>query len=136
MYIRIAGIELIPPILRRFMEPDGGLVVYCEAIEGDHDESKLKKFLDLEDTTQHVKWEDNSGMIHDNTMTILGTDVSSWARWGQILFRAFARVLSAGTDSLGEVRGEIVNSAMLFKARDSGDSETLEPVGPIGELGR
>lgn len=77
MYARIAGIDLTPPILRNFIEPDGGVVIYCEVIAGIQDESKLKKLLSLKDTTQHVKWEDKSGVVHDDTMTILGTEVSS-----------------------------------------------------------
>jgi hypothetical protein len=77
MYARIAGIDLTPPILRNFIEPDGGLVILCEVIAGIQDESKLKKLLRLKDTTQHVKWEDKNERVHDATMTILGTDVSS-----------------------------------------------------------
>ncbi|TSA51691.1 hypothetical protein D4R47_00125 [archaeon] len=77
MFIRIAGIELKPPQLKRIMKVDGGLHVYCDAIEGIHDESKLKKLPPLKGTTQHVKWEDADGLIQEESATVVDVSVSS-----------------------------------------------------------
>ncbi len=70
MFIRIGEIELKPPLLRRFVEPDGGLHVSCEALEG-VDESEAKKLLGMEGCTQSVKWEDKNGVEHQRIMQLL-----------------------------------------------------------------
>ena len=71
MFIRIGEIELKPPLLRGFVEPDGGLHVLCEALEGIVDESGAKKLLDMEGLTQSVKWEDKAGVEHERIMQVL-----------------------------------------------------------------
>ena len=71
MFIRIAGIELKLPLLQGFSEPDGGLTVWCKALEGVHDESGAKKLLDMEGLTQSVKWEDKAGVEHERIMQVL-----------------------------------------------------------------
>lgn len=73
MFIRIAGIELKPPILKRFTEGDGGLIVWCEALEGAHGEEKATKALALEGTTQSVKWQDKAGEVEECIMLVIGT---------------------------------------------------------------
>ena len=77
MFIRIAGIELKPPLLRGFIEPDGGLHVWCEALEGVHDESGAKKLLDMESCTQSVKWENKDGVEHQRIMQLLAANTHS-----------------------------------------------------------
>lgn len=74
--MRIGGIEIRKPQLKRFMHPDGGLHVYCDAIEGLHDEIKLKKLLTLKGTTQQVTWKDEDGAVQNGTMTLLGTQAT------------------------------------------------------------
>lgn len=65
MFIRIGEIELKPPLLRGFVEPDGGLHVLCEALEGIVvDESEAKKLLGMEDSTLLVEWKDKAGVYH------------------------------------------------------------------------
>jgi len=78
MFIRIGEIKLKPPLLRRFIEPDGGLTVLCEALEGVVDESEAKKLLDMKGSTQLVEWEDKAGVKHPpRIMLLLATETRS-----------------------------------------------------------
>ena len=78
MFIRIAGIELKPPLLQRFSYPVGGLTVWCEALEDVHDESGAKKLLDMKGFTQSVKWEDKVGVEYEQPMQVLVAETDSW----------------------------------------------------------
>jgi len=64
MFIRIGKIELKPPLLRGFIEPDGGLTVSCEALEDVVDQSAAKKLLDMKGSTELVEWKDKAGVEH------------------------------------------------------------------------
>jgi len=77
MFIRIAGIELKPPLLQRVLYPDGGLTVSCEALEGVHNEGGAKKLLAMKGSTQSVKWEDKAGVEHEQPMQVLVAKMQS-----------------------------------------------------------
>jgi len=54
MFVRIGEIELKPTLLRRLIEPDRKLTVFCEAPEGLCDESGAKKLLGMKSFPQSV----------------------------------------------------------------------------------
>ena len=71
MFVRVGGIELKRPILKRLMDIDGGLIVYCDAIKDLHNEAHLQKLMAYEGSTQHVRWQDADGMDSEHTMSVL-----------------------------------------------------------------